>query len=133
MNWIEISKKLEVLKHSDEDVNRALFALGWGWSYPLVGAAYCQFDNDTRYHKTDFTGDTDSAFALADRVFDNPAFSITLRSDRSADVSVTCEPGDDASELVGASGSGPSLAIAVVRAVVALRLAQATDGAALIG
>jgi hypothetical protein len=49
------------------ELNRRLFALSWGWSFPLHGAALGEFEAIKREGLADFSGSTDAAYNLIDR------------------------------------------------------------------
>lgn len=90
MNWEEIENRLNSSKASEDDLNQILFAEAFGWSYPLVGAAYHHFHDLTRESgKTDFTGNAEAAFVLARRVLEKARFRIDVREDKSAEVAMS--------------------------------------------
>ncbi|MCV9964128.1 hypothetical protein OIU34_19790 [Pararhizobium sp. BT-229] len=117
MNWDEIEGRLYRTRESDDDLNKMLFAKAFGWSYPLVGAAYHHFHDLTReYGKTDFTGDAEAAFVLARRVLEKARFRIDVREDKSAEVAMS---GQDFEEwnpgIYYVVKTAPSLPLAICR------------------
>ena len=136
-NWDEIETKLHSAKSSEDDLNKMLFANAFGWSYPLVGAAYHHFDELTRqYGKTDFTGDAEAAFVLARRVLEKARFRIDVREDKSAEVTMS---GEDYEEwnpgVYDVIKTAPSLALAICACTVEImkQMSQKSDAKDLIG
>jgi hypothetical protein len=96
MNWEEIATKLRSAKGTQDDLNKLLFAAAFGWSYPLVGAAYHQFHDMTRESgNTDFTGNSEAAFVLARHVLEKARFRIDVREDQTAEVAMSGEDGNE--------------------------------------
>lgn len=120
MNWNEIAEKVATLKASDHGLDEALFALGWGWDYPLFGAATSEFERLTREEgKTAFTDSSDAALVLARRVLEECWFEIMVGNDGSAFVGIKCRL-ESGAGLVAASYFGKTLALGIVGALAAV-------------
>lgn len=117
MDWEEIENRLASSKASEDDLNQILFAKAYGWSYPLVGAAYHHFHDMTRQSgKTDFTGDAEAAFVLARRVLEKACFRIDLREDKVAEVAMSGQDYDDRNPgIYYVVKTAPSLPLAICR------------------
>ncbi|MDW9481760.1 hypothetical protein GOB57_24230 [Sinorhizobium meliloti] len=115
MKWEEIEARLHDARSSDDNLNRMLFAEAFGWSYPLAGAAYQHFEQLTREtERTDFTGNSEAAFALARRVLEKALFRIEVREDKSAEVNMSGQDFDEWNPgIYDVTKTGPSLALAI--------------------
>lgn len=131
-NWDDIEAKLHSAKSSVDDLNKMLFAEAFGWSYPLVGAAYHHFDELTRQHgKTDFTGDAEAAFVLARRVLEKARFRIDVREDKSAEASMSGDDYDDWNPgSYDVTKAAPSLALAICACAVEIMKQMSQNAAA---
>lgn len=88
--WKDLDNALASAKAQDFSADEKLFAAVYGWSHPLHGAALQEFERIGREEGlTDFTGDTEAAFALAERFSDAVSFKIEREANKRAGVRMT--------------------------------------------
>jgi hypothetical protein len=135
MQLNEIEDRLRRARGSDHDLNEMLFAKAFGWSYPLIGAAYSHFHGLTREtEKTDFTGNSEAAMVLAHRVLEKCSFKITVNEDRSAVVNMSGQDYDASMpEVYNVTRSERSLALAISACALGIMKQMAERSAALAG
>jgi hypothetical protein len=111
--WKELAARLVKAGNHDLDLNQRLFAAVHGWTYPLAGAALQEYEAIGRESgRNDFTGDTDSAFRLAERFSESrPSFKMERDGDGHAKVTMSVgvynafEKADVVCEVRGASST----------------------------
>jgi hypothetical protein len=69
-------------KASSWELDQRLFALGWGWSFPLHGASLCEFKRIRREGLGNFSSSVDAAYNLIDRLLPGWAWAVAVSNGR---------------------------------------------------
>jgi hypothetical protein len=124
MDWKALRKSADKTDHEDMEFDRMLFAAVESWSYPLVGAAYNEFERRLREGPSvSYTGNAEAALAFARDLFPHATFEITIDAKDKVTVRIggRREADSGASIVILETCKAPSIALGVIRAALAER------------